>query len=362
MPHAWVERRIERSGAIRWRVRYRIGGAEGRQLYAGSFKTKRDAEARRRWVEGELAAMRIPDIRRLAETAKSPTFREAARLWQVSRIDIRDATRIQHYSAINRVLPFIGHRRIDEIGAADIAAVIGHLHAAGAARETIRKSRTAIALTLDHAGVSPNPARDGVRVRLPREDPVEIEPPTAAAVEAVARVLPPAYRLALVVLDVTGCRVGELEAARVGDLDERQRTWLVRASVAKTRRARWVALPDDVWAALLERLPPRDDRDPNARLFGEATADRLRTAIARACRAAGVPHFSPHALRHRRISLLHKQGISWAEIGDRVGQRSRAVTADTYSHVLIDPREIDRAMLLQAVLDIPLSLGDTTSS
>jgi integrase len=37
------------------------------------------------------------------------------------------------------------------------------------------------------------------------------------------------------------------------------------------------------------------------------SADRLRTAIARACRAAGVPAFSPHGLRHRRISLLHRQ-------------------------------------------------------
>jgi integrase len=148
------------------------------------------------------------------------------------------------------------------------------------------------------------------------------------------------------VLDATGCRVGEFEAARIADLDESRHAWLVRAAVSKTRRARWVHLPDDLWAALLDLLPPREDRDPTAPLFGNATADRLRTAIARACRAAGVPHFSPHALRHRRISLMHRQGLSWAEIGELVGQRSRAVTADTYSHALIDPREIDRGPLL----------------
>ena len=45
---------------------------------------------------------------------------------------------------------------------------------------------------------------------------------------------------------------------------------------------------------------------------------------------------------------MHGQGISWAEIGELVGQRSRVVTADTYSHVLVDPREIDRAALLEA--------------
>ncbi len=34
-----------------------------------------------------------------------------------------------------------------------------------------------------------------------------------------------------------------------------------------------------------------------------------------------MPVFSPHGLRHRRIGLLHAQGISWAEIGRLVGQR-----------------------------------------
>jgi integrase len=72
-------------------------------------------------------------------------------------------------------------------------------------------------------------------------------------------------------------------------------------------------------------------------------------AVGRACRNAGVPHFAPHALRHRRISLLHHQGRSWAEIGELVGQRSKLVTADTYSHTIFDYREIDRAKLLERV-------------
>lgn len=63
---------------------------------------------------------------------------------------------------------------------------------------------------------------------------------------------------------------------------------------------------------------------------------------------AGVPRLNLHALRHRRISLLHRQGVSWAEIGDRVGQRSRLVTADRYSHALVDYRELDRRKLLPA--------------
>jgi integrase len=78
----------------------------------------------------------------------------------------------------------------------------------------------------------------------------------------------------------------------------------------------------------------------------DSGADAIRTAIAKACRAEGVPVFSPHDLRHRRISLLHLRGMPWARIGELVGQRDLAVTANTYSHVLIDEAELDYAALL----------------
>jgi integrase len=102
-----------------------------------------------------------------------------------------------------------------------------------------------------------------------------------------------------------------------------------------------------VLAEAIERtLPPREDRDPEMRLFASSGADAIRTSIAKSCRAAGVPVWSPHDLRHRRISLLHRQGRTWAEIGALVGQRSLKVTSDTYTHVLIDNRELDYAALL----------------
>jgi integrase len=78
------------------------------------------------------------------------------------------------------------------------------------------------------------------------------------------------------------------------------------------------------------------------------TSDRLRTAITRACNATGTPTFSPHDLRHRRISLLHRQGRSWAEIAKFVGQRKLSITADTYTHVLVEGDEIRLGELLAA--------------
>jgi integrase len=161
------------------------------------------------------------------------------------------------------------------------------------------------------------------------------------------------------VLDATGCRIGELTGATVGDFDESRNAFRVRSAVSKTRRARWVTLPADLWQATVEQLPPPDDRHDAMALYAVVTPDRLRTALSRACVNAGVPVFSPHDLRHRRVSLLHRAGTSWAEIGGLVGQTDLATTANTYSHVLVDYREVHRAgllawsLLLTTVSNIP---------
>lgn len=119
-------------------------------------------------------------------------------------------------------------------------------------------------------------------------------------------------------------------------------------AVSKTRQGRWVNVPPVLFAAVAA-LCPRDDRHPERRVFENVTADRLRTAIGRACTAAGVPLFSPRDLRHRRISLWHLAGVPWVTIGQHVGQRDLAVTSNTYSHVLADEAELDYEAALRPV-------------
>jgi integrase len=280
---------------------------------------------------------------------RAPNLREVAERWQASRVDVRESTKVQHRTALGRLLPVLGDRPIDAIRPADVAALVAKLAEAGKARESIRKSVTALAMVLDFGEISPNPARDRVQVKLPLSEPEEPEPPSAEHVEAAAWRLSAPYLLAPLTLEGTGCRVGELEAAKIGDLDEGRRAWLVRAAVSKTRRARWVQLPDDLFDVISGRLPAPEDRNPDAPLFAGVSADRLRMAVARACRDAGVPRWNLHGLRHRYISLAHKRGESWAEIGERVGQRSRVVTADRYTHALVDYRPVNRAKLLKRV-------------
>jgi hypothetical protein len=43
---------------------------------------------------------------------------------------------------------------------------------------------------------------------------------------------------------------------------------------------------------------------------------------------------------------LHLGGVPWARIGEHVGQRNLAVTANTYTHVVVEEAELDYVPLL----------------
>ena len=127
----------------------------------------------------------------------------------------------------------------------------------------------------------------------------------------------------------------------MGDIDEGRKAIRVRPTFEKNERYRHLDLPDDLFSALLATLPPREDRDPHASLFPGLTDANLRMAITRACKAGGVPHFSPHGLRRRRGSLHYKRTGSLAEVAELLGD-SKRVASDHYVYALTDHREIKR--------------------
>ena len=78
VPSAWVARRKTSSG-VRFRVMFRAGGRESAPRYGGSFGTLKEANVRKAWVLGELAAMRVPDLTLLEQVETAPTVAEVAR-------------------------------------------------------------------------------------------------------------------------------------------------------------------------------------------------------------------------------------------------------------------------------------------
>lgn len=340
-PSVYVERRPSGRGPS-YRVRYRLGGRESELKYGGAFRTKGDADARARWIAGEIAAMRVPDLVALEESAAPPVLlRAAGDNWLESRIDAAASTRETLRKSIAHAVTSFGDRDPASLTPQEIAGWVGEL-ANRLAPGTVEKALGALRQLLDHVGVEPNPARDR-RVRLPRRRREEIEPPSAIEVEAIVATVAPRYRLPLIVLEATAMRVGELERLRWGDVDVAGQRWRVARQHEKAGRGRWVNVPTDVFGAV-DALVPREDRDLESPIFPSLGQAALRREMARACKAAGIPLYSPHDLRHRRISLWHHQGISWAQIGAWAGQASKLVTADTYTHVLVDGDEIDRTL------------------
>lgn len=312
---------------------------------ARCYRCRRDLPVATFGVDRSKASDALASAESIPHTEADTARGRAPLKPSTSQVDVAENTRIQHRTAIALALSELDGRRVDQITPSDVASLVAALAAKGRKRETIRKAVSALAQVLDFVGVQPNPARGKVQVRLPRGDSEEPNPPTGDHLEAVYRLLPARYRLPLLVLDATGMRLGELEQLAWGDVDEQRGRWRVRQAVSKTSRARWVQVPPPLFQAVTE-LVPREDRIPERRVFQGFGGDRFRTAIARACTAAGVPVFSPHDLRHRRISLLHLTGVPWARIGEHVGQRNLAVTANTYTHVLIDEDELDYEALV----------------
>ena len=95
-------------------------------------------------------------------------------------------------------------------------------------------------MVLDHAGVQPNPARDRVLVKLPREEIEEPNPPIAEHLRTVYRRLPEKHRLAFLFLDWSGARVSAIDHVLVGDYDEPRPAW---RAVGTNRRAGRPAQP-----------------------------------------------------------------------------------------------------------------------
>jgi hypothetical protein len=219
--------------------------------FRGSFGTKREASVRKVWILGEIAAGRAPNLNLLViEEVRAPTLRQAGERWQAARVDVAEATKLQQRVSLKLALPFLGERHVDEIQAGDVADLVAELAAAGKKPGTVRKALQAVAMVLDHAGVRPNPARDRVIVKLPKEEPEEINPPSAEHVAAVYRLLPSRHQLPLRFLDWSGVGVAAIDLTLVSDYDEPRSRIQLRAATTKSRRALWIQLPDVLHEAI----------------------------------------------------------------------------------------------------------------
>lgn len=331
MASASITRRLTKSGP-RYVVRYRLGGRAYPIVQAGAYRTLKEARARRDIIKGWLAAGLNP-----AEQLRAPveqprrTFRQWAEAYRTSRVDIEAQTSKGITAHLTRLNPRFGDLDPAVITVAEVREWVAEN--ADLKPSSLSRYLATLRLVLDFAGIEPNPARDR-SVRLPKIETAIVEPPSSEQVQTIIDHVPSRWRLSLRVLEQTGLRVGELAQIEWKDVDLVESRFRIRQGKTAAAR-RWAAVPEWLMEEITETTPP-DDRTPERRVFQGFSADVAKNVMARGCKAAGIPHFHPHDLRHRYASVKLREGVPVTDLAAQLGHAKKSLTLDTYSHVLID--------------------------
>ena len=153
--------------------------------------------------------------------------------------------------------------------------------------------------------------------------------------------LPLRDRLVLELLYATGIRVSELCGLDIDDVDRSRRLVRVLGKGAKERSVPFGEPAEEALDAWLRQGRPvlATPRSGPALLLG-ARGGRLQPTTARAvvsryAQAAGLPHVSPHGLRHSAATHLLEGGADLRSVQELLGHAALSST-QIYTHVSID--------------------------
>ena len=377
-PSAYIVRRVKVGGAWvssrtarptnrddrRYVVRYRLG--PGRALHAGTFRTENAAEARRRWVELQIAEGRGHEIPALLEAPVAGATLAETLDETLAALPSPSVAQRKRFRQARAALGPLGERPIEDVTRRALQTWINEL-SEKYAPATVGQYLVPVRQAFDHAEITPNPARDR-RLKLPLSDEgEEFTPPTWAEFEAMVGKAPWRYRDLLVVLEGTGLRIAEALALEWGDVDfagDRLRVARGRTK-GRTGGRRFVPLTPRVAAAIRRQSEtPGDYVGVGPALSGPVfrgiTDQGARQAMRRACAEAGIAHFHPHDLRGRWISLNLIAGVPVELVARMAGHRRTSMTLDVYSHVVLqEPAERLEELRSGVRVVFGLSIGDS---
>ncbi|MFF2959644.1 tyrosine-type recombinase/integrase [Streptomyces sp. NPDC057963] len=365
----------------KWRARYRdLDGKE----HARRFERKLDAQ---RWLDEVTAS--IVTGQYVDPRAGRITFEKYAKKWEESLIASEAGERITDNALRLHLVPALGSRAMAAIRRNDIQVLfknLSELLGPGSVRNVYDVLVRVMTAAVEDKVIASSPCR---RITLPPTSDEEVTPPTVAQVEAMARVMPPYIRAAIVTLAGSGLRIGELLGLKVSDVDfkagtirvERQRLQSGKIGPPKTAKSRRaVPVGEVVTDALLAHLAARPSKEwlftmeegkpLNYRRWKtewscarKALQAAENGAAEREGRAVELPHMVTHDLRHFYASALIAGGASVKQVQLVLGHASAVITLRIYAHLW--PGEEDRT---RAVMDAVLGglrtgcgLGDTAT-
>jgi len=244
-----------------WKLRIRENGKE-RWRTLGEYPAMSLKEARQAASDARTAAARGEDRRGM-------TFEEAAVRWlEHAGRDWADKTYQKAVGWLRRdVFPYIGDKKLDDIQAPDVLALLRRVEAAGDLFKVRRLHgyvRRVFSHAISHGDATRNPAtdlnmRDLFQPYRPKNQPAFTTRKEAGMLMRLVREYPqPVVRGALLMLAWTLSRPGEVRMMRWEDVDRERAQW--RYVVSKTNTPHAVPLPRQAMALLDELEPLTGDK------------------------------------------------------------------------------------------------------
>jgi len=374
-PGRWVLDYRDSFGKRRWKV----------------FRTRQEAE--------DFAAQARLESRHRRHPTMPPdvTIAEYSAVW-LKRLAARCKLRTVQSAANTlrlHVLPVFGTERVRRLDRAPIVDWLSQLLARGLSRNTVRLCHATLRGLLTDAvevdGLLPtNPAGGDTAKRLrlvvsPRARAEAVKAMSRAQLagfleacrthrDAYVRRLYPFFLL----MARTGLRLGEGLALQWGDLDWTGRALRVergfsggRLETPKSGHGRTVDLSQQT-LDVLRKLRGKRAAECLRRAWGELPVwifpneagqpmdeHNLRKTFSKGLKAAGLPHFTPHSLRHTFASLLLQAGESPAYVQAQLGHGSITLTVDLYGKWLPQTNKaaVDRLDDAAAPRDLLISVA-----
>jgi integrase len=326
--------RIRQLPSGRWQARY--PGPDGQQHTAPStFDRKRDAEQFLAETETDLLRGDWFD-----PLSGRTCLGQYAATWIDERgVAVRTAD-LYRSLLRNHIVPYLGRMEIADLTAPVVRRWRKELRDAGASTGTMAKAyrllHAIMATAVEDGSIRVNPCNiRGAGSYEPDERPtVDI-----SVVFALADVIQPRYRLAVLLATFASLRYGEIIGLQrrhllVRDGKVRVAQQAIQTNDGRTfdgdpkaRSIRTVTLPDFMTAEVEDHLRRYVGRSPNAYVFlgpkgARPTRSNFHRIWDKARRSVGVPGLHLHDLRHTGNTLAAETGATLRELMDRMGHRS----------------------------------------
>ena len=299
-------------------------------------------------ADKELARRRLAELREKAarlhgKEQRNMQFEELGKLWLESiRGEIKESSYMRRVGTLNMIKPFFKSLSVRSI---NIQTIEQWKIARGAkiAPRTFNKELETLNLVLRYARdvkgiILDNPAE---KIKQRKAAQAKIEIPSKAQfrllVEEIRRE-PQAVRSGAAdfteLLAYSGMRLGEAREVCWRDVNFDLETLLVTGGELGTKNHEMRTIPlFPPLRALIERIKAqRGHKMPtDARIF---EFKDIRQALGSACRRAGLPRFTHHALRHFFCSNAIEAGCDFKVIAEWLGHKDGGVlVAKTYGHL-----------------------------